>query len=312
MTNSDDLMSEQRLLPGYTGKPLNDLAWELYEALIPLGFTIKATDHSNNEKALTVRIEYRTVHVGNMHSDLWGSKKGPWTMLYRFPGERGAKVPAGFNREAFAAAHAINPENVFAKPENQGNAHYLIVKGIETAVKLMKDWAHYIDGDVLSQTEEGSDAALPIELGKIAASDESHERKQVLMDARMGQGKYRDDLLKEFDGTCVVTRLTVVGVLRASHIVPYSKSELREQTDPKNGLLLAANVDALFDRYLITFDPDGTLRCSFTLLKHDLASLGPMGNLLTVPCETRATYLRRHNAEFEEREAKRADLTRRA
>ncbi|WP_321918062.1 MULTISPECIES: HNH endonuclease signature motif containing protein [unclassified Paraburkholderia] len=313
MTDDSGLTREQRDLPGYTGPKLNELAWQVYDVLMLLGFRIAATTQSPSPgSALTLRITYRGVYVGLMRHDLWGRKKDPRTIVYRFPGASSAATPSDFVLDTFAKTHGIDPADLFSRYEPGERKHYLWVTGIETTKKLMQDWARYIDGDVLSQTEVGSDVTAASDIERIQASKESPERKRMLVEARMGQGKYRDDLLKEFGSSCVVTRLSVVGVLRASHIVPYAKSELHEQTDPQNGLLLAANVDALFDRYLITFAPDGTLRCSFTLLKHDLAGLGPMGDLLTPPCGARAAYLQRHNAEFDEREAKRTDLISRA
>ena len=48
----------------------------------------------------------------------------------------------------------------------------------------------------------------------------------------------------------------------ASHIKPWSKCNNEERLDPFNGLMLAPNIDALFDSGLITFDADGTNKIS--------------------------------------------------
>ena len=45
-------------------------------------------------------------------------------------------------------------------------------------------------------------------------------------------------------------------MLRASHIKEWSESSREERIDANNGLLLCANHDALFDRHLISFEPD--------------------------------------------------------
>lgn len=66
-----------------------------------------------------------------------------------------------------------------------------------------------------------------------------------------------------------------------------------------NGLLLSANIDALFDRYMITFRPSGKLEVSKLITQTALERLGPIQDLQRTPCDERAAYLRLHNAEFE-------------
>lgn len=51
-------------------------------------------------------------------------------------------------------------------------------------------------------------------------------------------------------------------VLRASHIKPWKHAEGHERFDPDNGLLLAVQVDVLFDQGLISFDNEGCLLTS--------------------------------------------------
>jgi predicted restriction endonuclease len=46
------------------------------------------------------------------------------------------------------------------------------------------------------------------------------------------------------------------------HIVPWSKSNDHERLDVNNGLLLSPTYDALFDKYLITFDNKGKIQLS--------------------------------------------------
>jgi hypothetical protein len=45
-------------------------------------------------------------------------------------------------------------------------------------------------------------------------------------------------------------------VLRASHIKPWAKSTNRERLNAENGIMLAAHVDALFGRGLMSFADD--------------------------------------------------------
>ncbi|MCJ8513045.1 HNH endonuclease [Acinetobacter lwoffii] len=78
--------------------------------------------------------------------------------------------------------------------------------------------------------------------------------------ARIGQGKFREDLFKFYDGKCLVTGISVPTMLTASHIKPWSESKDDASCrDPANGILLSANIDRLFDRKLISINPDTLL-----------------------------------------------------
>lgn len=83
-------------------------------------------------------------------------------------------------------------------------------------------------------------------------------RKQ-LIDARVGQGKFREGVLARWQGRCAVTECKIPQALRASHIVAWNQSNDVEKLDPENGLPLIATMDALFDRGLISFGDDGTM-----------------------------------------------------
>lgn len=87
--------------------------------------------------------------------------------------------------------------------------------------------------------------------------DRSTER-QTLSLARLGQGKYRVDLLNMWDA-CSLTQVDVPEILRASHIKPWSKSNNFERLDPYNGLVLTPTLDTLFDRGFISFQNSGQI-----------------------------------------------------
>lgn len=80
---------------------------------------------------------------------------------------------------------------------------------------------------------------------------------------RVGQDLFRKALLDYWQGKCCVTGLAVEGLLRASHIKPWSKCDTTEERlDVFNGLLLAPHVDALFDGGWISFADDGAVLVS--------------------------------------------------
>lgn len=95
-----------------------------------------------------------------------------------------------------------------------------------------------------------------------------------LIDARLGQGKFKDDLIAEFGGRCSLTGLAERSLLRASHLRPWCESSNQERLDPENGLLLAAGIDAAFDRGFVGFDGVGTLLVKQGFSQSDLVALG--------------------------------------
>lgn len=96
---------------------------------------------------------------------------------------------------------------------------------------------------------------------------------ETLIKARQGQGSFRQKLLKLYP-ICPLTDLDVQSLLIASHIKPWSVCNNNERLDPFNGLMLAPNIDRLFDKGLITFDPDGTIKIHPTIDPENQKRLG--------------------------------------
>lgn len=87
--------------------------------------------------------------------------------------------------------------------------------------------------------------------------------KQVLAKSRgIAQRVFRGNLMKLWRGSCAVTGVEEPRVLRSSHVKPWADSTAPEKVDHLNGLLLAPNLDALFNEGLITFHDDGSVDIS--------------------------------------------------
>lgn len=82
--------------------------------------------------------------------------------------------------------------------------------------------------------------------------------KSILVNARLGQGNFRRNLLQEWQ-SCAVTGYQMQAMLVASHIKPWRASNNFERLDPANGLLLVANLDKAFDKGFISFDRQGKI-----------------------------------------------------
>jgi putative restriction endonuclease len=97
---------------------------------------------------------------------------------------------------------------------------------------------------------------------------------------RVGQDIFRNGLLEYWQGCCAVTGLAIPELLRGSHIKPWTACERdSERLDVFNGLLLAPNIDALFDAGFITFSDTGEGLVSGSLSAEDRRSLGIDGPL---------------------------------
>jgi hypothetical protein len=116
--------------------------------------------------------------------------------------------------------------------------------------------------------------------GQLASVEET--TRTALIEARRGQGKYRQDLIKVWE-RCSVTRCAHVALLRASHIKPWRESTNSERLNLYNGLLLAPNLDEAFDRGLISFADDGGILISSCLSTETCSLLGIGKELRVAP-----------------------------
>ena len=108
----------------------------------------------------------------------------------------------------------------------------------------------------------------------VAAGLDATETEETVKQ-RVGQDVYREALMNYWKGACAVTNSTIPEILRASHAKPWMDcSSAEERLDVYNGFLLSANLDALFDKGLITFDDDGNIMLSPQLNETNLKRIG--------------------------------------
>lgn len=121
---------------------------------------------------------------------------------------------------------------------------------------------------------------------------------EALAQARVGQGRFRQQVLEMWGLQCCVTGAITLDAIRASHIKPWRDCTNRERLDPNNGLPLVATLDALFDAGLVTFAPDGRLLASKRLDNAERQRLGISAlRLGKEPNHHTATYLAYHRKE---------------
>jgi putative restriction endonuclease len=125
-----------------------------------------------------------------------------------------------------------------------------------------------------SQAANDYQQAVAAELAQLPAGMAGTEVERMVRQ-RVGQNKFREAMLDYWGGACAVTGVAIPAVLRASHAKAWAACESdAERLDVFNGFLLSANLDALFDRCLISFDVRGVLVVAPTLAGQNLQPLG--------------------------------------
>ncbi len=122
--------------------------------------------------------------------------------------------------------------------------------------------------------------------------------KSTFINARVGQGKYRKQLIEHWQ-CCALTGFKDTRFLVASHIKPWSDATDQERLDPYNGLLLLPNLDKVFDLGCITFEPTGEIVISKKV--ENLAALGVKADMVIPLEDQHQAYMAHHRKSVFER-----------
>ena len=96
----------------------------------------------------------------------------------------------------------------------------------------------------------------------VESLDDARSKVLRAISSRRGQKKFRKSLIEAYDGKCAITQCTIIELLEAAHIVPYTG---KQTNHIQNGLLLRADIHTLFDLGLISVDKDFRVVVSGTL-----------------------------------------------
>ena len=148
----------------------------------------------------------------------------------------------------------------------------------------------------IGEESEARSRSRPLEdLIEISLSSERETEKDTLVSARLGQGAFRESVLRRWNYRCAITGCDVHEAIRASHIKPWRSCTNLERLDPNNGLPLLATYDALFDRGLISFNSHGTIMFSARTSKNTYRQMGlSPSNGISVPNKYVSDFLRFH------------------
>jgi len=123
--------------------------------------------------------------------------------------------------------------------------------------------------------------------------------KRIMTKARIGQGKYREELLA-LCPFCPISLVSDDRLLIASHIKPWAKSDDIEKIDPLNGFMLTPTFDFMFDRGFLSFTDDRKSILSPFLSKMTYSKLGISDDKIFshLPSDGRENYLEYHRTEI--------------
>ena len=125
---------------------------------------------------------------------------------------------------------------------------------------------------------------------------------EKIVKTRVSQGSFRRLLLLERH-QCNLCAITTTSVLRASHIKEWSESSREERIDANNGLLLCANHDALFDRHLISFNPEsGDICISDSINSEQRTALNLSDSFNLSMSDKMKSYMQIHYKKFTDKE----------
>jgi predicted restriction endonuclease len=157
--------------------------------------------------------------------------------------------------------------------------------------------------DLLSMARPKTDQEKALDADRQAV-DSGYERRFALQEVRTEQGAFRASLMSLYKSRCVISGCSVVDVLQAAHIVPFSES-VAYRNDVSNGLILRSDIHTLFDRFLISIRPvDGTVFLAGQLLTSGYRNYH--GKRLTLKASP--AFLGDHFKRFREVRAAEADL----
>lgn len=235
----------------------------------------------------------RTIWDGKTYRRPWYYPgKAPGANEYRIAVDWDAKVSESLLETPITL---LEIRRLFASPKFRVRGYHSailrIVKHHNAAAKLVEDL----------RTEHGSvrpsDVARDIANSAMAHKDEPTTARREI-ESRLGQGRFRNEVLELWQHRCAVTGSSTIEAIRASHIKPWSEfPELR--LDSHNGIPLIATLDALFDKGLISFDARGRMLLSEKLSDEERGFLGvSKGRQIDCRSKRTATYLEWHREHF--------------
>jgi hypothetical protein len=188
------------------------------------------------------------------------SKK--WRLTSREKDQMRGKDPLYQHEIRWSKQHLVI-EGAISRPATTGRGNWRLANANSKLAKNPPGGPTGSEPDALTDVAESGADLISV----------SKTVREALIEARLGQGLFRRQLLHYWNG-CAVTGCQRLEALRASHIRPWRDSSNRQRLDKFNGLLLLGTLDALFDCGLISFSEQGELMQASVLTNKESRYLG--------------------------------------
>lgn len=189
----------------------------------------------------------------------------------------------------FSTSHKCSWENYITFNNILLELKILLTDKLEEEVSLLD--AHSFAW-MISRDIEGNELTKD----DIEYSELLEKQREAVVKERIGQGYFRDALVNYW-GECAITGCKEISLLRASHIKPWSKCDLKEAVDPFNGFLLSPTLAAAFDAGFITFDDTRKILISTSLKASDAETLGISSSLCLSQIDQRHQHYVKYHRE---------------
>ena len=164
--------------------------------------------------------------------------------------------------------------------------------------------AHQIQYNIISNDVRHDDIAAILLQNTLNNNPGAGTDIKKIVKNRVSQGSFRRLLLLERHH-CNLCDISTTSVLRASHIKEWFESSREERIDANNGLLLCANHDALFDRHLISFEPDNGNICISASISVEQRNALNISEFTKITMNVQAKeYMQIHYKKFIEKESR--------
>ena len=166
-------------------------------------------------------------------------------------------------RDQFHELSALLPIKYSPFQEDaNGNSGYLYPCNEELAIKLLELIS---ESNIYWTSEE----QLEFAIDAIKATEHhtlipliAETELEVKTKTRLGQQRFRKNLLPLWEGKCALCGINLSDLLIASYAKPWKDSSGEERLDPYNGVLLCRNHAVLFAKGFISFNGQGKLAIS--------------------------------------------------
>ena len=171
-----------------------------------------------------------------------------------------SELPSMEHYNGQVSTFSLNPpwieKAVIAINTAGGNGHWMTINGNKKHIALSIIELHprlYIENNNVYSTEKLTDVTSILDVFIPENVVDDRMQVEVTDYKRVGQQKFREELLDIYENRCAITEEHTSSVLQAAHICPYLGSKSNHL---QNGIILRSDLHLLFDNHQLTIDAD--------------------------------------------------------